>query len=200
VLLDATAVEKFSRFSGLLDQWSAKTNLIACRSAAELVDRHLLDSLALVSLIPPGSTVADLGSGAGFPGIPLAIVRLDCRVLLVESRRRRCTFLRAVKRHLELEMTVLEGRAEAACEDHQVPPADVAMCRAVWSDETLLPIAASWLRPGGILLWMRSELGDSDRGSTAPEAAGQMAMLWERRHRYGMRGRIGNVEIYRHQE
>ena len=108
--------------------------------------------------------------GAGLPGIPLAILRPDQSFFLVEVRRRRATFLREVRRTLGLEnVQVLEQRAET-------PPtananySEAVVTRAVWSDESLLEIAARWLSDTGRLFWMRSDpwpgvIGDHvDRG------------------------------------
>lgn len=157
IVLEPAAVLSLTRFADILDLWSSRMNLLSCHSARELVDRHLLDSLAVAPALPDDGVVIDLGSGAGFPGIPLAILKRNLRFVLVEARRRRCTFLREVRRTLDLaNVEILEQRAE-------VPPAlyrsmaGTVVSRAVWSDALLLELAERWLARDGRLLWMRSE-------------------------------------------
>lgn len=187
VTLDRDTVGAFRQYAELLETWSARMNLIACASAAELVERHFLDALALVPILGPARRVVDLGSGAGLPGVPLAIVMPEVEVLLVESRRRRASFLREVRRTLGLRrLEIHEGRAEDA-----KPGAlyDAAVCRAVWSDGVALDVAAAWLDPGGRFLWMR-------RG--AASGAEHRALTAEGRVEYGTGGGPrGAVEIYR---
>lgn len=155
--LTACAVTDICRFVDVLDLWSARMNLISCRSPRELVDRHLLDSLAVAQTLPDEpALVVDLGSGAGFPGLPLAIVRPDLRFALVEVRRRRASFLNEVRRTLKLaNVEVMEQRAErppARCEH----AAALVVSRAVWADHEIADVAAEWLGEGGVLVWMRS--------------------------------------------
>ncbi len=161
VALESSDLDRLAEFAALLDTWSAKTNLISCRDARELVDRHFLDSLALVLHIEQHGGIVDLGSGAGFPGVPLAVVRTDQRVVLVEARRRRANFLRTVKRELGLRhLDVLEQRAES---EAIVSSAGIrgqtrsAVSRAVWSDGEIYKISARWIGAGGRLYWMRSD-------------------------------------------
>ncbi|MEO6025451.1 MAG: 16S rRNA (guanine(527)-N(7))-methyltransferase RsmG [Candidatus Binatia bacterium] len=148
---------KLSQYADLLDLWSPKVNLLSCGSALELVDRHLLDSLAVAAVLPESGSIVDLGSGAGFPGIPLAILRPDQSFVLVEVRRRRATFLREVRRTLGLgNVEILEQRAETP-PTANAKSAEAVVTRAVWSDESLLEIAARWLSGTGRLFWMRSD-------------------------------------------
>ena len=151
------AVTDLCRFVDVLDLWSARMNLVSCRSPREVVDRHLLDSLAVAQTLPDEpALVVDLGSGAGFPGLPLAILRTDLRFALVEVRRRRASFLNEVRRTLRLpNVEVMEQRAEhpPAKSEHT---AAVVVSRAVWADDELMDIAAGWLAEEGALVWMRS--------------------------------------------
>lgn len=146
------------RFADVLEVWSAKMNLVSCRSARELVNRHLLDSLAVAHALPDApALIVDLGTGAGFPGVPLAILRPDLRFALVEVRRRRCSFLHEARRHLQLSnVEVLEQRAEHPPAKY-CQAAETVVSRAVWADESLVGIAGGWLTDNGTLLWMRSD-------------------------------------------
>lgn len=155
--LDGSMLNNFGRFAEILDLWSPRMNLISCGSARELVERHFLDSLAIAPLLPDSGVLVDLGTGAGFPGIPLALQRSDQPFVLVEARRKRVTFLREVRRTIGLEnVEILEGRAETPPESHRCS-ATAVMTRAVWSSGDLAVIAPRWLRPDGMVFSMRSE-------------------------------------------
>jgi 16S rRNA (guanine527-N7)-methyltransferase len=163
VTIDAGAERKFAAYADQLGLWNDHVNLVACHSAAELVERHFLDSLAVDSLLPSAGLVADLGTGAGFPGVPLAVVNPSRPFVLVEARRRRANFLREAKRALHLDnVEIVEGRAET-------PPSSYAgraaciITRAVWSDEAVFDIAAKWVESGGTLIWSRTDALSSVR-------------------------------------
>lgn len=157
VEVSANAVLQLARFADLLDIWSRRVNLVSCASSSELVDRHLLDSLAVSPLLPERGLVVDLGSGAGFPGVPLAIVREAQSFVLVESRQKRASFLAEVRRTLGL------ARVRVECVRAENPPnelrgtASAIVTRAVWSDHSFYPLAEQWLDDFGIALRMRSE-------------------------------------------
>ena len=193
--LDEHSLDLFCRLGGLLDEWTPKVNLIACRSGMELVERHLLDSLSLAPLVADRATIVDLGSGAGFPGLPLAIARPDASVILVEARRRRASYLREAKRVLELaDVRILELRAEQGPPEDLTAVADIVVSRAVWSDESILPVAARWLNRGGRLLWMRGVKRLIGSSATMYKSA----MIFEREHCYRVGEREGRVEVFRH--
>lgn len=155
--LTESMLTALSGFADVLDVWSRKTNLLSCGSPRELIERHLLDSLAIAPLLPREGLLVDLGSGAGFPGLPLAIQRPDQRFLLVDTRRKRVNFLREVRRTLKLSnVEVHEGRAEEPPKEYGAMAAGV-MTRAVWSGRELTEIAPVWLEPAGRVYWMRTE-------------------------------------------
>jgi 16S rRNA (guanine(527)-N(7))-methyltransferase RsmG len=110
------AVERtrFERYLRLLVEWNRTHRLTAIRSAEGIVADLFVGSLLYLSCLPPGPIkVADLGTGPGIPGVPLRIVRDDIALTLVESKRKRVSFLAALKRELELsDLSILEGRAE----------------------------------------------------------------------------------------
>ena len=98
----------------LLLRWNQKMNLTSVRSAEEIVLRHYCECLYFASIIPEERTtvsLGDFGSGAGFPGVPIAVMRPGWRVLLIESHQRRSVFLRESTRHLS-NVSVFAGRAE----------------------------------------------------------------------------------------
>ena len=151
------ALSDFARYTDILDLWSRKMSLVSCGSSRELLDRHVLDSLSLAAALPTDHPILDLGSGAGFPGVPLAIVLPDRHFVLVESRQRRASFLREVRRTLDLRnVEVIDDRAEVVPSQLR-HTASAVMSRAVWADMSFFEIAARWLRPEGMAFWMRSD-------------------------------------------
>ena len=118
----------------LLSRWNRRLNLTSMVSMEELVERHYCESVFLAKYLPESSvSIVDIGSGGGFPGIPVAIVRPDCPVTLVESRKRKAVFLREATRNLS-NVRVLPKRAEDVSEIF-----DCAVSRAV-SYVDLIPV------------------------------------------------------------
>jgi 16S rRNA (guanine527-N7)-methyltransferase len=137
------------KLSVMLAAWSQRMNLTAHRSLEEIVGRLVLGAAALSVQIPAVSSIADIGSGAGFPGLPLAILRPGCRVTLIEARRRRHHFQRAVVRELGLAQVVPRlGRSE------ELPPEPHAavVAQALARPSTALAWMLPWAEPGGVLL------------------------------------------------
>jgi 16S rRNA (guanine527-N7)-methyltransferase len=157
IALDQRAIERFLSYAALLERWRAIANLISCRNAAELVTRHLLDSLAPAWIAGAAQSIADLGSGAGLPGIPLAIVAPRRRTILVEARHRRASFLREVARRLELGGVEVRATRAEEVDSKQPPVVDVVVSRAVWSStDEMLAVCDRWVRGGGVVLCMRT--------------------------------------------
>jgi 16S rRNA (guanine527-N7)-methyltransferase len=120
------AAERAVRYAELLVTAGIERGLIGPREADRIWARHLFNSAALAPLLSAGVRVADIGSGAGLPGIPVALARPDLRVTLVESMARRVAFLRECVAELELDVDIHYGRAP-----DDVPAADVVIARAV---------------------------------------------------------------------
>ncbi|WP_446666550.1 16S rRNA (guanine(527)-N(7))-methyltransferase RsmG [Flexivirga sp. B27] len=128
--------------------------LIGPREAPRLWERHILNCAVITELIEPESSVIDVGSGAGLPGLTIAIRRPDLSVTLVEPLLRRVRWLDEVIDELELtNVTVVRGRAEALWDE--LPPADVVTSRAVSALETLAIWSMPLVRPGGWWLPMK---------------------------------------------
>lgn len=127
--------------------------LIGPREAPRLWDRHLLNCAVLAELLPDGATVADIGSGAGLPGLVLAIARPDLRLTLIEPLLRRTTFLEEVATDLDLDrVEVVRGRADAL---HGQRTFDVVTSRAVAPLERLLDWSMPLVAPNGALVAMK---------------------------------------------
>ena len=110
--LPAGAIERLLDYQALLERWNSAYNLTAVRDPAEMVTRHLLDSLAILPYVQ-GASLADLGTGPGLPGIPLAIAAPGREVLLVDSNGKKVRFLREAIRALKLEgVRALQSRVE----------------------------------------------------------------------------------------
>lgn len=146
----------------LLAGAGVERGLIGPREANRLWTRHVLNCAAMAELVPNGARVVDIGSGAGLPGIPLALARPDIRVDLVESLLRRSIFLHEAVAALGLEARcrVVRGRAEDVIPE--VGGADVVTARAVAPLARLGAWAAPLLRPGGVLLALKGETASEE--------------------------------------
>lgn len=142
-------VESLLQLALLLSRWSQRANLTGHREPTTIVRRLLLDAAALFGVLPEFSTVADLGSGAGFPGLPLAILRPASRVLLVESRERRHHFQLAAIRALRLPNAVpRRGRIEAL----EPEASSLVLAQAAGPPRRVLTWMLPWAEPGGLLV------------------------------------------------
>jgi len=155
--LDAGLAPRLLDYLALLHRWNGTYNLTAIRDPRQMVVLHLLDSLAMAPFLAgaaqAGASLADLGTGPGLPGIPLAIALPGLRVTLVESNGKKARFLREAVRKLGLgNARVAESRAEALDE----PGAhDLLTARALDTLDGIVAVGGHLLRPGGRLLAMK---------------------------------------------
>jgi 16S rRNA (guanine527-N7)-methyltransferase len=150
------------RYAEILAGAGVERGLIGPREADRLWDRHLLNSAAVAELLPHNVQVADIGSGAGLPGIPLALARPDLRVTLVEPLQRRSDFLREVIEELGIEVTVVRGRAEERAVREEVGEMDAVVSRAVAALDKVAKWSMPLLRPGGEMLAMKGERAEGE--------------------------------------
>lgn len=157
------------RYAALLTGTGISHGLLGPREAARIWERHLLNCAVLTELLPAGARVVDVGSGAGLPGLVLAIRRPDLRVDLVESLQRRVRFLTETVTALGLHdnVRVVHGRAEDAEVISVVGPADWVTARAVAPLDRLSQWCLPLLRPGGVLLAMKGEAAQQELDSHA---------------------------------
>ena len=142
---------RLGRYLDELRAWGKRINLVGS-TRADALERHVGDALGGACALPRGARVADLGSGAGLPGIPIAISGPDLDVTLVEIRERRVAFLRHVVRLLELRCSVVRTRLESPPE----VPYDVVLLRAVAPPERAVLLARPWVEDSGeIWVWAR---------------------------------------------
>jgi 16S rRNA (guanine527-N7)-methyltransferase len=153
---------QLSTYLDLLIKWNARTNLTAIREPEEMVRRHFGESLFagahLGARLTPGASVLDFGSGAGFPGLPIQLLRPELRVTLAESQGKKSSFLREAVRTLGLTTEVWAGRVEAMPAVNGMPRQfDAVTLRAVDNMQQALVEARQRVAPGGWLVTLATE-------------------------------------------
>lgn len=150
--LDEAQLAKLVAHLDLLDDWNTRMNLTAIRDRPSQLTKHLLDSLTVLPYLQ-GERIADVGSGAGFPGIPLAIVEPHRHFSLIESTGKKCRFLEHVRDTLELKnVEVVQSRAESYKPEVRF---DTVLARAVGPIADLVKVAGPLVVGGGRLLAMK---------------------------------------------
>lgn len=149
------------RYAELLADAGVKRGLIGPREVPRLWERHLLNCAVLSEVVPEGVTVCDVGSGAGLPGIPLALVRPDLKITLLEPLLRRTNFLQEVVELLGLDhVTVVRGRAEEML--GKITPVHVVTARAVAPLDRLAGWGVPLLRPYGEMLALKGDTAQEE--------------------------------------
>ncbi|MGR6971552.1 16S rRNA (guanine(527)-N(7))-methyltransferase RsmG [Streptomyces cynarae] len=158
------------RYAELLAEAGVQRGLIGPREVPRLWERHLLNCAVLSEVVPEGVTVCDVGSGAGLPGIPLALVRDDLKITLLEPLLRRTNFLTEVVELLGLDhVTVVRGRAEEVM--GKIPPVHVVTARAVAPLDRLATWGIPLLRPYGEMLALKGDTAEEELKSAATALA-----------------------------
>jgi 16S rRNA (guanine527-N7)-methyltransferase len=153
------------RYAELLASWGIERGLIGPREADRIWDRHIANCIPVSTLIPEGVTVADIGSGAGLPGIVIALARPDLRVTLIEPLQRRVDFLNEVIADLNIPVTVIRGKAESVKSAFAIVTA-----RAVKPLPVLLPMVWPLIASKGALLAIKGESAQAEIDETTPKA------------------------------
>ena len=168
--LNQGQAEKFYNYMGLLVEWNGKMNLTAITEPEEVITKHFVDSLTIQGCIEENGSVVDVGTGAGFPGIPLKIMREDVEVTLLDSLNKRIVFLEEMINKLELEKTRgIHGRAEELGRNNEYREKyNVAVSRAVAPLNSLLEYMSPFVIRGGKLICMKGpkleeELASSEK-------------------------------------
>jgi 16S rRNA (guanine527-N7)-methyltransferase len=164
--LSAQARRRLLQYLALLTKWNRIYNLTAIREPSKLVSYHLLDSLSVLPYLD-GPSVVDVGSGAGLPGIPLAVAKPEWRFALLDSNHKKAAFLRQAVLELNLENTqVVTDRAEHW---RPVPGFDVAVSRAFSDLPGFVETAQHLCRSGGILAAMKGIHPDEELAQLGPD-------------------------------
>lgn len=151
--LSEVQLEAFSRYLELLSRWNARIKLTSVIAPRDVAEKHFLDSLSVVPVLAGARTVVDVGSGAGFPGVPIALARPDLAVTLVESIQKKAAFLEAVKRELRLDnVEVVSSRVESVIAEAR--RFDVAVSRATWAPREWIAVGEQLVATGGSLVAM----------------------------------------------
>ena len=169
--------QPFARYCGMLQEWNQRMNLTAITDDQGVAEKHFLDSLLPLTLweLPRGARLVDVGTGAGFPAVPIKLLRPDIQITLLDSLQKRLTFLEEVCGQLGIQAELLHARAEDAGRD----PArreryDVATSRAVAGMDLLAEYCLPLVRPGGVLLALKGSGGaaEAQAGAAMVERCG----------------------------
>lgn len=155
--LSKKQIEQFYTYMNLLLEWNEKINLTAITEPEEVILKHFVDSLTISAYIKKGSKLVDMGTGAGFPGIPLKILRDDIEITLVDSLNKRINFLNEVIKELELrEISTVHARAEEFGQNKKYREKfDIATSRAVANLSTLSEYLVPLVKLEGKIICMK---------------------------------------------
>jgi 16S rRNA (guanine527-N7)-methyltransferase len=160
--LFGTRLDRAQRYAEIMAGAGVERGLLGPREVDRLWDRHILNSAAVAEVLGADERIADIGSGAGLPGIPLALARPDLRVTLIEPLLRRSEFLREVIDDLELGIALVRGRAEDRSVREQVGEMDAVVSRAVASLDKLTKWSMPLLRRDGRMVAIKGERAEEE--------------------------------------
>ena len=160
ITLSEIQLKQFYNYMNLLMEWNKKINLTAITEPNEIILKHFVDSLTILKYISDGTRVVDVGTGAGFPGIPLKIYRQDTEITLLDSLQKRINFLDEVIRELNLEkIETIHSRVEDFGKDKKYREKfDIATSRAVANLATLSEYLLPLVKVGGKVISMKGSL------------------------------------------
>lgn len=152
-------IENFMIYKELLKEWNEKINLTAITEDNDIIIKHFIDSLTIEKYIPQNSYIIDVGTGAGFPGIPLKIVRDDLKVVLLDSLNKRINFLNEVIDKCNLsDIETIHGRAEDIANDEKYREKfDISTARAVANLATLSELCSPFIKVNGKFICMKAD-------------------------------------------
>lgn len=178
IKLNEIQKKSFVEFLKLLKKWNKRVNLTSVTDDKDIVIKHFLDSLSISNLIPDGSFVLDIGSGAGFPGIPLSIVNTSLKITLLDSTEKKVFFTREVIRKLELQnVETLVGRAEDLNNGIKRGVYDFVITRALGGIKKILELGFPYLKSDGKFLLMRGKNGLGEWNIVKDELDGKIELI-----------------------
>lgn len=160
ITLDSLKIQKFLSYQALIKKWNSKINLTSVTDDSEIIVKHFLDSLTVSEFITDGPNILDIGTGAGFPGVPIAIVRESLNITVLDSREKRIFFINEVLRELDLSnVKTVSGRAEDS--NNGVPRInfDYVLTRAVGDIKEVINLSVPYLNEKGKIILMRGKEG-----------------------------------------
>ena len=140
-----------------LKEENEKYNLTALTTPEDAALKHFYDSIVPCSIIPPDTSLVDVGSGGGFPAAPIKIMRPDISVTAMEASQKKCTFIEMAARSAGIEIQTINARAEEESQGERRETFDVLTARAVSSLPMLIEITSALVRPGGMLLYYKAD-------------------------------------------
>lgn len=158
ITVTQSMAEQFQVYLELLTEWNQKMNLTALKEPEEIAEKHFLDSILILKFlkIPQGAKLIDVGTGAGFPGVPLKILRPDLRLTLMDGLNKRLIFLKELLRELSLQAELVHLRAEEGGKKPEYREQfDVATARAVARLPVLCEYCLPFLKKGGVFAAMK---------------------------------------------
>lgn len=165
IFLDETALNRFDKYAEMLIETNKTLNLTAITEPNEIVYKHFIDSLTLLTVVDlkENSKVIDVGTGAGFPGVVLLIARPDINITLMDGTNKRLNFISQVLQELDLKAEILHMRAELAGKDTKYREQyDLVTARAVANMNTLSEYCLPFARVGGIFAPMKAAKADEE--------------------------------------
>lgn len=169
VQLNQNMIQMLLRYLDELKIWNQKINLTSLQDDRSIIIDHFIDSLSVIPHLPSTGRLLDAGSGAGFPGLPIKIVRPELDVTLLEAKRKKTNFLRQVILLLNLnDITVLHGRAESLLAEKKIPAFDTIIARAFTPLDRLLKLTQPLLQDGGYLIAMKAKEGVDELKKSNP--------------------------------
>ncbi len=155
IMLLEEQIEKFYKYMNLLIEWNQKINLTAIVDPKEIIQKHFMDSMSVLNYIQDKKNIIDVGTGAGFPGIPIKIANPNINVTLLDSLQKRVNFLAEVVSQLELDkIKAVHSRAEDYVRENR-ESYDVAISRAVANMSTLVEYLLPYVKQDGIVICMK---------------------------------------------
>ncbi len=150
--MDDNILNKLHHYESLLKKWQSKINLVSNATLPDLWDRHFEDSIQVTNLVPlSAKNLFDIGSGAGFPGLVVGIMRPELSVTLIESDQKKCSFLKTVSRETDTKTNIINDRIENVSRE-TIP--DVISARALASLDKLFDYCADWIEANPELILM----------------------------------------------
>lgn len=157
IILSESQIEMFFKYMNLLLEWNKKINLTAITDEEEIIIKHFIDSITISKYIPLETSLVDVGTGAGFPGIPLKIIRDNIKIVLLDSLQKRINFLDVIIKELNLrDIETIHARVEDCGQNKEYRESfDIATSRAVANLSTLLEYLLPLVKVNGKVICMK---------------------------------------------